>query len=343
MGITLVVFAVLKRLLLLVIPFFIAFLLAKWLHPLAQKLQIRWKWAGGVLLLLLFGVLALGIGLLVWGIGASCQRLWQDRDAIAGQCMTIWDQCCCRVAQATGFEGIDQLGDYIQSRLPDLGKRLEQSVMKQVMDWSAKSLKGLLTLCGILIAAMVSSFLILRDYVKIRTGIRRTLWGRWLWDLGSVVLRTCGTYLKTQAVVMGIISAVCVGILALCQNPYAVPVGIGIGICDALPFLGTAVVFIPWALIDLLRGEYLLAAVYAGTFALCTFLREILEPKIMGNGLKIHPVAVMVSLYVGICVYGLAGVILGPVSLVLIREIGKSSYFAVASAKSREGTLDKEE
>ena len=337
MGITLVVFAALKWLLYLVIPFLIAFLLAKWLHPLARKLQMRWKWAGGVLLILLFGALALGIGLLVWGIAGSCQRLWQDRDAIASQCMTIWDQCCCRVAQATGFEGIDQMGDYMQSRLPDLGNRLEQSVMKQVMDWSAKSLKGLLTMCGIGIAVVVSSFLILRDYARIRTGIRRTLWGRWLWDMGSVVLRTCGTYVKTQAVVMGIVSAVCVGVLALCRNPYAVPVGIAIGICDALPFLGTAVVFIPWALIDLLRGEYLLAAVYAGTFALCTFLREILEPKIMGNGLKVHPVAVMVSLYVGICVYGLAGVILGPVSLVLIREIGKSPYFGVMSAQPGEG------
>lgn len=328
-GITLVVFAVLKWLLILVIPFLIAFLLAKWLHPLAVKLQKRWKGAGGVLLIILFALIALGIGLLIWGIAASCQQVWQERDAIGGQLMAIWDECCCRIADATGFEGIDQMGDFLQAKMPDLGNKIEQAAMKRVMNWSAKSMKGFFSACGIALAAIVSSFLILRDYAQIKSRIRKSQWGNWFLNIGSVVLHTCGTYIKTQVVVMGIIGAVCVGILALCKNPYAVPIGIAIGICDALPFIGTGMVFVPWALVDLLRGEYLLACVYAGAFALCTFLREILEPRIMGNGLSVHPVAVMVSLYVGICVYGLPGVILGPVSLVLIREIGRSSYFSV--------------
>ena len=134
-----------------------------------------------------------------------------------------------------------------------------------------------------------------------------------------------GAYLKAQLILMFAITAVCVAGLYLSGNEYALLAGCGIGICDAMPFLGTGTIFIPWALIEMLQGEYMLAAIYTVIYTICTLMREFLEPKLIGNKLGMHPLSVIVSIYVGLGIYGLWGFALGPFSYILIREIYRES------------------
>ena len=65
----------------------------------------------------------------------------------------------------------------------------------------------------------------------------------------------------------------------------------------------------------------MLAAIYTVIYTICTLMREILEPKLVGNKLGMHPLSVIVSMYVGIGIYGLRGFALGPLSYILIKEI----------------------
>ena len=101
-------------------------------------------------------------------------------------------------------------------------------------------------------------------------------------------------------------------------------IGIAIGICDALPFLGTGTVFVPWALIDLLLGNYKNAVGFLVIYIICSFVRQILEPRMVGQNLGVPPLAVLMSIYIGISVYGGSGVLLGPVSGLIIYHILKS-------------------
>ena len=95
----------------------------------------------------------------------------------------------------------------------------------------------------------------------------------------------------------------------------------GIGFCDALPFIGTGTIFVPWALINILLGKYKQAVWLFVYYIICSFVRELLEPKLVGKHLGVPPLAVLMSIYIGIQVYGGAGVIFGPVSALLIYEI----------------------
>ncbi|MDY5775802.1 MAG: AI-2E family transporter, partial [Lachnospiraceae bacterium] len=116
----------------------------------------------------------------------------------------------------------------------------------------------------------------------------------------------------------------CIG-LFLTGNSYAILVGCCIGLCDALPFFGTGTVFIPWLLIKVFCGQYVLAAAYGIIYLICNFTREFLEPKLIGNKLAIHPMLVLISTYIGLCVFGVFGFFLGPVGVFLIAEIYKIS------------------
>ena len=95
---------------------------------------------------------------------------------------------------------------------------------------------------------------------------------------------------------------------------------------DAPPlFFGTGTVFIPWLLFKVFCGQYLLAGAYGIIYLICNFTREFLEPKLIGNKLSIHPMLVLISTYVGLCVFGVFGFFLGPVAGLLIAEIYKAS------------------
>jgi sporulation integral membrane protein YtvI len=320
-GITLGVYAALRWILPFVIPFLIALLLAKWLYPLTGRLRRGKKLTGSVLLILVFVLVSAGIILGVYALSIPCQKLLDNRETLIAQCQEFWSGCCCQLENTLGIR-LDGIGGFWKERLAGAKQVMEQSALDGLMNWSTKSIRLLLSWCGILIVVVVASFYMLHDYEEIRSRAKASPWGRFLVHLGRKVLGTLGVYLRTQCILIALVSAICVLALWLCKNPYAVVLGIIIGVCDALPFLGTGTIFIPWALIDLLRGKFGLACIYAITYGVCTFVRELLEPRLMGSKLDVHPVAMMISIYVGLCVYGISGVLLGPVTLILVREIG---------------------
>lgn len=323
-GITLGVYAFFKWILPLVIPFLIALLLAKWLHPLADRLHKKRKIPKGITsilsVLLALAVLGVSIWLIGSAIGLSFTRLWEDRQMLTQRCLGIWDRCCCQVEAWTGISA-DRVDGFVETNLHTYQSRLESWIMSLVMDWSAKGARILLTAAGVLIVVVIASYFMIKDYEKMKNAMQHNRWGKVFLKLGHNVLNTGGTYFKAQLIIMGIVAGICSVGLLLCGNRYAWAAGIGIGICDALPFIGTGTIFVPWALLLIFQGRYAMACACAGIFAATTLVRQVLEPRIMGKGMGVHPLVVMISIYAGLCVFGIWGVLFGPIGFILIREI----------------------
>ena len=101
-------------------------------------------------------------------------------------------------------------------------------------------------------------------------------------------------------------------------------IGILIGICDALPFLGTGICLLPWALFQLLSKKMLSAVGLILIYIVCTLTRQTLEPKLIGERFGVHPLAILMSIYIGIKVYSRGGFLLGPISAFLIWQLMKA-------------------
>ena len=104
------------------------------------------------------------------------------------------------------------------------------------------------------------------------------------------------------------------------KNPYYILAGIGIGLLDALPIFGTGTVFIPWVIIALFQGQVGTALTLMAIYLICYFLREIMEARMMGNKVGLSALETLVSMYVGLKLFGVLGFILGPVGLLLIED-----------------------
>ncbi len=105
---------------------------------------------------------------------------------------------------------------------------------------------------------------------------------------------------------------------AVLQLPYPVLLGVLIAVVDILPVLGTGLVLLPWALICIIIGNYFLGFVLLVLYIAITVIRNIVEPKLVGNQIGLHPLATLISMFVGLQLFSLLGLFLFPVTLSIL-------------------------
>lgn len=102
---------------------------------------------------------------------------------------------------------------------------------------------------------------------------------------------------------------------------YAFLLALLVALVDLLPVLGVGTVLLPWALVlclqrDLYHGIGLLIL-----YAACLLLRQILEPRLVGHSLGLHPLLTLFASYAGWRLFGLWGMILAPIVAMLCKNL----------------------
>jgi sporulation integral membrane protein YtvI len=141
-------------------------------------------------------------------------------------------------------------------------------------------------------------------------------------DVFKVVLG----YLKAQAILMSITMAISLIGLTIIGQSNALPIAIGIGIFDAVPLFGPAAIYMPWIIITLISGSKIMAMKLFIIYICTTLARQILEPKILGTQIGIHPLVTLLSLFTGIKLLGMPGIIIGPLVAITVTTYYKSIY-----------------
>lgn len=103
--------------------------------------------------------------------------------------------------------------------------------------------------------------------------------------------------------------------------PKAFMLGIVCGILDILPYVGTIIVFIPIIIYNIILREYLRAFGLIFLFILVQVIREILEAKFLSDKLDLHPLLILLSIYIGVKIFGMLGIIIGPMYGILAKGI----------------------
>ncbi|MDY3919430.1 MAG: AI-2E family transporter [Candidatus Limivivens sp.] len=327
-GIAIAVYLGMKYLLALAAPFFAAWILVRLLYPLAGRLKKYLPFRQGTLtiVLMVFFLALTGVGF--WYLAANlCSQI---RSVIAN--LDLYEQklqdmlggCCSMVERTFGIQREDTLR-FVNNNLNYLEERIEAHVVPNLFQNSIRYLKTAFRWAGILFIIFIAVTLIVRDYKEIKGRLKgyplyhhaMNVVGR-LWTLG-------GAWLKAQALLMLIVIIICVIGLTLTGNPYALLLGILIGILDVLPFLGTGTVLLPWAALCLLQRDFFHGIAYAALFLVANTTREYLEPRLIGEKMGVYPIVIALVVYLGMCIYGPTGVLLGPLSLLVILEILKEA------------------
>ncbi len=322
------VYLIFRYLLPLVLPFLFAYGIACLISPITDWMKQAWHIPIGVaagLLLLLFGG---SILLLVFFLGrrlleqllSFTEHLPEYVESVSGwleqffcniekifhlQDGVVWEHASEMVLQ--GFESIKE-GAVLQ-------------LASRGMDLFSWFMRGTTVMFVVIIAVILcvnelKHIQWLRDY---------SLFAREIAFVRKPLAKVGKAYLRTQAIILSVIMSILILGLTLMGNPYAVLLGILIGILDALPLFGTGTVLIPWTLINILLGRFYRAAGIATLYVTCYFTREFLDTRLMGAKTGMTPLETMIAIYVGLRLFSLWGLFLGPIGWMLVKEACRPS------------------
>lgn len=140
------------------------------------------------------------------------------------------------------------------------------------------------------------------------------------------VLSVIWGYLKAQLILMSITTVICFIGLSIIGIPKALPIAFGIGLVDALPLLGPAAAYLPWIISTIVAGNTAVAFKLFILYLCTTITRQIIEPKVVGTQIGIHPMLTLAALYIGVKLLGAPGLIIGPFTGVTIMAMYKRYY-----------------
>lgn len=183
----------------------------------------------------------------------------------------------------------------------------------------AKNVPG--TLIAI-IMCILSAYFFTADRDKIATGLKEHMPGgildRVLFVIGDLK-RVVGGYFKAQLKIMVVVYVILVVGLLILKVDYALLVGFLIAFLDMLPFFGTGTVLGPWAIIKLLSGDYKMAIALIVLYAVTQIVRQVIQPKIVGDSIGMNPLATLFFMYIGYKLSGVIGMIVAvPVGMIII-------------------------
>lgn len=172
------------------------------------------------------------------------------------------------------------------------------------------------------IVTIFSSYLFIVDRDRILNFFRRYVpvgGTRYYRHLKKDLRRLVGGWFLAQFKIMFVIAVVLAAGFLVMGVDYALLFAIIIAFLDFLPILGTGTVLIPWALIRLFSGDFAYAMGLALIYVLTQVLRQVIQPKIVGDTMGLDPLATLLFLYLGFKISGLTGMILAvPVGMLVM-------------------------
>lgn len=112
--------------------------------------------------------------------------------------------------------------------------------------------------------------------------------------------------------------------LLILKIPYAGIIALIIAVFDILPVVGTGTILVPWFFIDLALGKTGQAIGILVVFVVITIVRNILEPKIIGERIGLFPLVTLICMYVGLKLFGIYGMLLLPLTIVVLIQLQKT-------------------
>ncbi|MDD2578857.1 MAG: AI-2E family transporter, partial [Eubacteriales bacterium] len=214
----------------------------------------------------------------------------------------------------------DEMGN-LQQRLLETLPNLAAGLLNSV----GQFLSSLPLVLFTIIIIVMSGYYFIVDRHKMQKFIQRNLISRRFRDKGALLLerisstlfRIIGGYLLLLLVTF---AEVLVGLLIL-RIPYAVIIALIVSIVDFLPVLGASATMVPIGVYLIFTGNLFAGIGVLVLLLILTLIRRVIEPPILGNAMRLHPLATIAAMIIGIRFYGLIGIVVGPLILYISREV----------------------
>ena len=309
-------------------PFVIGWILSVIAGPLVtfleKKLKIMKRLGSAITIIL---VLALCIGLIYLIIS----QIWEEISVLIRNFPSMYHDL------ERGLSQIGAQGNTLFERFPEQIQNSWATLMNNLDD-TASSLIGRIgeptievagnvakripsVLIGTIVA-FVSAYFFIADKENLGEWVKKvvpkSITSRLLL-VGENLKYAMGGYFKAQFKIMGVVFAILLVGFTLMQIRFSILLAIAIAFLDFLPFFGTGTALIPWAIYKFLVGDYKMVAALVILYGVTQLVRQLIQPKLVGDSMGLNPLYTLFLLYLGYWVGSVLGMIFAvPIGLILL-------------------------
>ena len=223
---------------------------------------------------------------------------------------------------------------YTEQIPPDIRAQIEEALASagrtitdaawNVVTQTVSVLSGSFSLILGLVTAPVLVFYLVKDSATIRSSLSspfpRSI-HPYLHDALDIADRTIGSYIRGQVILGLVVGAVVTIGLLLMGIPFAFVLGMVAGLTELVPVIGPWIGGAVGVLVTLATEPAMVPWVILLYLGVQIVENVLLVPRIQGDALNLHPVAVILVIVIASNYFGLWGVILGPPAVALIRDL----------------------
>ena len=326
-----IVMLVVKYVLGLIWPFFLAFLFAWSMTPIIRwmtvKCHMKRPFAAVICLLLFFTVLGGLLAVLLVSVVSWLQdlivflpRLYRETIEPWLQLMTEWVTDFSERLGPDAYAAVTSAIPNIISSIGNAVTSFSMRVVGLVSGWVTKVPSMLLStlICVIATVFMTIDFhrmtaFLLRQLPQHARHVTVKAKDTFI----SVVLK----YGKSYGIIMGITFCELLAGLLLLRQQQAPLLALLIAVFDIFPVLGAGFILIPWAIITLLGGGVAKGLGLLALYIVITIIRQFVEPRVVGRQVGLHPLVTLIAMLVGTKLFGGIGLLGLPIACAIIKNL----------------------
>lgn len=333
-------------------PFIIAFILAYALQrPIKwAKKKLRLKSHGIISFLLVLLVVCIVFGALSIAVLVLFNELKSFASYLTTQFSSIDELIVTLENYAMGVivrlpESVrGTIGDYVTNAFDSLGKgqsELDLSMLSAPLSGAWSVVKSLPSTILSVVVAVVSCFFMASDYDKVKElvlgffsdGKRKSIV-----KTKRTATKAIAKLLKAYVTIMAITFAemflglFLLKLIGVYDGSYIAIISFVTCIIDIIPVLGTGTVLIPWAVYNLIFGNFGMGVGLLVIYAVITVIRQIVEPKLVANEAGLPAIVTIMAMFIGVRIFGAFGIILLPFTVIILKLLYDEGVFKTKNA-----------
>ena len=186
-----------------------------------------------------------------------------------------------------------------------------------------------------IVIMIIATIFLLVDYDSIGAFIARQLSDKTnalIHNIKSHLGHVLKKYLLSYSVIMLITFAEIFLGLSIIGFKYSALIAVLISVFDILPVVGSGLIIVPWAIICFIIGDVGAGIGLFILWAVLCIVRQIIEPKIVGDSVGMHPFLTLFAMLAGNFIYGGIGIPLLPVTIALCQSLNSSGVISIYKA-----------
>lgn len=309
------------------LPFMLATIIATTIEPLIRGIchkfpKISKKIIVGFLVFIVYGILSTLLVLV-------CFRLLKESTALIDIIPKMYQKSVDMFSNH--FDNFKKaytvLPDTISSKVYEIGTNILSGVTSALTGMLNSVFDFIMFLPTVIIYAVVTilaTYFVAMDRNIILNTLQETLPKRWFDNFVNIIDKSINSilkYFKAQLILAGITFIGSVALFIVVRQPYPFTISLILAFLDILPVLGIGSAMVPWAIYNGLNGNIGQAVTITVIYAILLVVRQLLEPKVVSSSLGIKPIVTLFSMFIGFKVYGVLGLIAGPILCIILKDV----------------------